>query len=51
MLEALRLLLKPDGYSIETAASPQQLLRALGFGEQAARQSATSTWLQDVSSM
>ena len=28
-----------------------QLLRALGFGEQAARQSATSTWLQDVSSM
>jgi len=29
VLEALRLLLKPDGYSIETAASPQQLLRAL----------------------
>src|SRR5918993_6051977 len=29
VLEALRLLLKPDGYAIETASSPQQLLRAL----------------------
>jgi lipoyl(octanoyl) transferase len=28
-----------------------QLLRALGFGAQAERQSATSTWLQDVSSI
>ncbi len=29
VLEALRLLLKPEGYTIETAASPQQILRAL----------------------
>jgi DNA-binding NtrC family response regulator len=29
VLEALRLLLKPEGYAIETAASPQQILRAL----------------------
>ena len=29
MLEALRLLLKPEGYLIDTAASPQQLLRAM----------------------
>jgi DNA-binding NtrC family response regulator len=29
VLEALRLLLKPDGYVIDTAASPQQILRAL----------------------
>jgi DNA-binding NtrC family response regulator len=29
VLEALRLLLKPEGYAIETASSPQQLLRAL----------------------
>ncbi len=29
MLEALRLLLKPEGYVIDTAASPQQLLRAM----------------------
>ncbi len=29
VLEALRLLLKPDGYVIDTASSPQQLLRAL----------------------
>jgi lipoyl(octanoyl) transferase len=28
-----------------------QLLRALGIDEQAVNQSATSTWLQDVSSM
>jgi lipoyl(octanoyl) transferase len=35
---------------VSEALAPQ-LLRALGFGEQAVRQSATSTWLQDVSSM
>jgi DNA-binding NtrC family response regulator len=29
VLEALRLLLKPEGYLIDTASSPQQLLRAL----------------------
>ena len=29
VLEALRLLLKPEGYAIETAASPQQIVRAL----------------------
>ncbi|MEZ5285242.1 MAG: sigma-54 dependent transcriptional regulator [Vicinamibacterales bacterium] len=29
VLEALRLLLKPEGYVIDTAASPQHLLRAL----------------------
>src|SRR6188472_2080299 len=29
VLEALRLLLKPEGFVIDTAASPQQLLRAL----------------------
>ncbi|MGE3188869.1 MAG: sigma-54-dependent transcriptional regulator [Vicinamibacterales bacterium] len=29
VLEALRLLLKPDGYAIDTAASPAQILRAL----------------------
>ena len=29
VLEALRLLLKPEGYVIDTAASPQQLLRAM----------------------
>lgn len=29
VLEALRLLLKPDGYVIDTASSPQHLLRAL----------------------
>jgi DNA-binding NtrC family response regulator len=29
VLEALRLLLKPEGFIIDTAASPQQLLRAL----------------------
>ncbi len=29
VLEALRLLLKPEGYLIDTAASPQQLLRAM----------------------
>ena len=29
MLEALRLLLKPEGYLIDTASSPQQLLRAM----------------------
>jgi DNA-binding NtrC family response regulator len=29
VLEALRLLLKPDGYLIDTASSPQQILRAL----------------------
>lgn len=29
VLEALRLLLKPDGYVIDTASSPAQLLRAL----------------------
>jgi DNA-binding NtrC family response regulator len=29
VLEALRLLLKPDGYVIDTASSPQQLMRAL----------------------
>src|SRR5512145_1415855 len=29
VIEALRLLLKPEGYIIDTAASPQQLLRAL----------------------
>ena len=29
VLEALRLLLKPEGYALETAASPQQILRAL----------------------
>ena len=29
VLEALRLLLKPEGFSIDTAASPQQLLRSL----------------------
>lgn len=35
---------------VSEALAPQ-LLRALGFDEQPARQSATSTWLQDVSSM
>ena len=29
VLEALRLLLKPEGYLIDTASSPQQLLRAM----------------------
>jgi DNA-binding NtrC family response regulator len=29
VLEAVRLLLKPEGYLIDTAASPQQILRAL----------------------
>ena len=29
VLEALRLLLKPEGYLIDTASSPQQMLRAL----------------------
>src|SRR6478752_9087644 len=29
VLEALRLLLKPEGYIIDTASSPQQLLRAM----------------------
>ncbi|MGE3276324.1 MAG: sigma-54-dependent transcriptional regulator [Vicinamibacterales bacterium] len=29
VLEALRLLLKPEGYAIDTAASPHQILRAL----------------------
>ena len=29
VIEALRLLLKPEGFIIDTAASPQQLLRAL----------------------
>jgi DNA-binding NtrC family response regulator len=29
VLEALRLLLKPEGYVIDTASSPQQMLRAL----------------------
>jgi len=29
VLEALRLLLKPEGFAIDTAASPQQILRAL----------------------
>src|SRR5688500_15798544 len=29
VLEALRLLLKPEGYVIDTASSPQQLLRAM----------------------
>ena len=29
VIEALRLLLKPEGYSIDTAASPQQIVRAL----------------------
>ena len=29
MLEALRLLLKPEGYVIDTASSPQQVTRAL----------------------
>src|SRR4030095_15074306 len=29
VLEALRLLLKPEGYVIDTAASPQQLLRQM----------------------
>ena len=31
VIEALRLLLKPEGFVIDTAASPQQLLRALGL--------------------
>ncbi|MGQ0735280.1 MAG: sigma-54-dependent transcriptional regulator [Acidobacteriota bacterium] len=29
VLEALRLLLKPEGYTVDTASSPQQLMRAL----------------------
>ena len=29
VLEALRLLLKPEGYVIDTASSPQQVMRAL----------------------
>ena len=29
VIEALRLLLKPEGFIIDTAASPQQLLRGL----------------------
>src|SRR6188472_3319155 len=29
VIEALRLLLKPEGYLIDTASSPQQMLRAL----------------------
>ena len=30
VLEALRLLLKPEGYAIETATTPDGLLRTLG---------------------
>ena len=33
VLEALRLLLKPEGYLIDTAASPQQLMRAMELKE------------------
>jgi lipoyl(octanoyl) transferase len=40
----------PAGVREVGEALAPQLLRALGFDEQAARQSATSTWLQDVSS-
>ncbi|HEX6158974.1 MAG TPA: response regulator, partial [Thermoanaerobaculia bacterium] len=33
VLEALRLLLKPEGYEIETASSPGAVIRAVGARE------------------